>query len=312
MSLADVSRRLVALATFPSLIALLSPASTIAQEDRRQLIELDQQRLSEQHRTHTDINEPRALTSVRAAVSQLHSIVEADVISISFDYFDCEGPRTIVRLENVRSLLGGRTEPTLSLRNFGGYLPNGHYVYASELPRYVLGAHYILFLRNTDWKFSPVIGDLAFRVETIAGRQVLLDTDGVAVSDVSESGIHRQTPQLTEAVGLNVRGPVDRREIQPRDAEGDLTRCEVGRPCTGAEAGRSQERPADLIETGRFARPAVLAGLTADHVKAALSPAELVERIKRLTDADAVRFEGRLQLEPRIGCWNVTPTERPR
>jgi hypothetical protein len=280
--------------------------------DRRQLIERDQQNLARPYGIYRDLNEPRPFTTMESLLPQLHSIIEANVASIDYDYLDCQGPRTVVRLENIKTLLGGRTESTLTLRTFGGYLPNGHYVYASEMPHYVLGAHYILFLRNNDWKFSPVIGDLAFRTETIAGKTVLLDSDGAAVSGVSEVGILRETPQLTEAVGQRVKGTVATRDIMPREKEGEATSCEAGKSCEAPNKENAERRSTDLTETGRFARPGVIANVTAADVSAAISTSEMVDRIKRFAEAYNVRFDGNLQTEPRMGCWNVTPTQRPQ
>jgi hypothetical protein len=274
------------------------------------MIERDHQNLLRPYAGQAGINEPRPFTSMESLISQLHAIVEADVASISFDYLDCQGPRTLVRLENVRTLLGGRTESTLTLRTFGGYLPNGHYVYASELPRYVLHGRYILFLRNNDWKFSPVIGDLAFREETVAGRAVLLDSDGVAVSGVGEAGILRDTPQLTEVVGRHVKGTISTHEITPNNREGEVTPCEAGKPCS--DANRDRKRSIDLEQSGRFSPPNVLSTASAEHVSAAISVDEMIDRMKRFAETYNVRFDGRLQMEPRIGCWNVTPTQGPQ
>lgn len=57
MSLAD---RFAWLATTAA-ITMLGLTSAMAQAERRQLIDRDQQHLPEQHRTHIDLNEPRAL-----------------------------------------------------------------------------------------------------------------------------------------------------------------------------------------------------------------------------------------------------------
>jgi hypothetical protein len=274
---------------------LIFSGSGSAQDvDRRQLIERDQQNLVRPYGVYRDLSEPGPFATMETLLAQLHSIIEAKVGSITYDYLDCQGPRTLVRLEGVRTLLGGQTEPTLTLRTFGGYLPNGHYVYASELPRYVLGAHYILFLRNNDWKFSPVIGDLAFRTETVAGKTILVDTDGVAVSGVSEAGILRETPQLMEAVGRKVKGTITRREISLREKEGEVTSCEVGKSCEAPNRDTAERRAADLIETGRFASPGVIADVTASHVNAAISANEMVDRIKRFGEAYKISFDGKL------------------
>src|SRR5262249_8015185 len=115
----------------------------------------------------------------------------------------------------VEVILGGALEDrSFELRDIGGPLPNGVFVGVTELPRYVLGGDYVLVLRNTDWRYSAVIGDLAFRAENVAGKEVLVNTDGLAASGVSELGIETRTPQLTEAVGLSLVGNEMSKEVQ--------------------------------------------------------------------------------------------------
>ena len=76
----------------------------------------------------------------------------------------------------------------------------GTYVEVSELPRYVLGGRYLLFLRNTDWRYSPVLGDDAYRFERIAGKETLVSTSGRAVTGLGADGIETNTAALTEPV----------------------------------------------------------------------------------------------------------------
>ena len=98
--------------------------------------------------THRIIS-PKGFATLADLVPQIHSVIEGDVSDISFDERDCEGPRTIVHLKNVSALLGSAPSGnTLDLRVFGGPRANGGWVTISEAPRYILGAHYILFLRK--------------------------------------------------------------------------------------------------------------------------------------------------------------------
>jgi hypothetical protein len=98
----------------------------------------------------------------------------------------------------------------------------------------------------------------------------------------------------------------------PREKEGEATSCEAGKSCEAPNKENAERRSTDLTETGRFARPGVITNVTAADVSAAISTSEMVDRIKRFAEAYNVRFDGNLQTEPRMGCWNVTPTQRPQ
>ena len=256
---------------------------------------------------------PDRFDSIGTLLPQLYAVVRGTVADISYDYLDCQGPRTVVKLRSVETLIGARTDRELELRTFGGPLPNGNYVAASELPRYVADGSYVVFLRNTDWRFSPVMGDLVFREEVIADRPVLVDSDGVAVSGVSEVGVERQTGQLTEPAGLHVLGAEGSREVSPAQDGGAIRKCERGTKCDLPEAATEADRRAALEAThdptNRFVRPPVLKGIDPRDVVAAISTDELVDRIRRYSDDLGIEIGGRLELEPRLGCWNVTITD---
>jgi len=162
-----------------------------------------------------DLIFPAPFSTLRLLAPQIYSVVRGTVDDIHFEYDDCLGPRTVVRFREVEVILGGALEDrSFELRDIGGPLPNGVFVGVTELPRYVLGGDYVLVLRNTDWRYSAVIGDLAFRAETVAGKEVLVNTDGFAASGVSELGIETRTPHLTEAVGLRLVGNEMSKEVQ--------------------------------------------------------------------------------------------------
>jgi hypothetical protein len=254
-------------------------------------------------------------------VPQIQAVLEGTVEDVRFDYDECGGPRTVIRLNTVETLLGGRHESGLELRTFGGPLPNGNFMSASELPRYVLGARYLLLLRNTDWRFSPVIGHLAFRLESIGNKRVLINTAGFAVTGVDASGIRTTESQLMSPVGQAVVGATLSPEMQhealalPPDRTGQNEVCDGGR---GSDCGNKQrengpKRAHDaLIASGRFAAPHVLDGVGQDAVKDAISAQELVASIQHWASEHAVRIGGYYANLPRIGCWGRTATERPR
>jgi hypothetical protein len=268
-----------------------------------------------------DLVFPRPFGRIDELVPQINAIVEGSVADIRFDYDDCWGPGILVRLRDVRSLIGEPHEPETELRVFGGFLPNGRFVSDSDAPRYVLGGRYVLILRNTDWRFSPVIGNLAFRRETIAGREMLVDTDGHPVSGVTEAGIRTDLPPVTGIVGLKVAG----RDVSDTDRQ-DALRDPVGpagevRPCPEVD-GRFRcepdpsaqvDRQREWIEgSGLFAPPAVLEDIDTAVVERAIPADELVGRLAAWADEHGIRIGGYYAERPRIGCWGTTPTSPQR
>jgi hypothetical protein len=109
------------------------------------------------------------------------------VADIRYDYSDEEGPWTTVLLTNVRAIAGDAPQ-TVEIRQFGGPLPKGGLMVAAELPVFVAGKEYVVFLRNTDWNMSPVVGDLALRVEKTDVGEVVVNSDGQPVINVDANG----------------------------------------------------------------------------------------------------------------------------
>ncbi len=137
---------------------------------------------------------PVAVVDLRSAISQTAAVVEGTVSDIRNDYSESDGPWTRVALTDVKTHLGTAPD-VVEIRHFGGRLPNGKQVVAAELPVFVQGKRYIVFLRNTSWNVSPVVGDLALRVEKLGDAEVLVNSDGIAVTGVGALG-----PQFGEAL----------------------------------------------------------------------------------------------------------------
>jgi hypothetical protein len=142
---------------------------------------------------------PRATDDLRAVLEQTACIIEGDVTNIQYTYEGMLGPRTVVTLAKTTALAGSCPSGDLALPLAGGPLPNGRFMRIAELPRISLGAHYLLFLRNTDWFHSPILFGHTLRVETVAGREVLIDEDGYAVRSISRAGLASGGLQLFDA-----------------------------------------------------------------------------------------------------------------
>jgi hypothetical protein len=137
-----------------------------------------------------DAAAPRAVTDLASAVSQTAAVIEGTVSELHYEFSDEDGPWTRIVLGDVQHHLGSASGKLgkLELRQFGGLLPNGRMMVAAELPIFVQGQRYLVFLRNTAWNLSPVVGSLALRVDAVGGTEVLVNTDGHPVVEVGPGG----------------------------------------------------------------------------------------------------------------------------
>lgn len=193
---------------------------------------------------------PAAVTDLRSAITQTAAVIEGTVAEIRHEYSDAEGPWTLVVLRDVKSHLG-QAPAELTLRHFGGPLPNGRHLVATELPVFVADQRYVVFLRNTAWNLSPVVADYALRVARFEGTEVLVNTDGLALTGVGPMGL-LFGEALFEGPQLDGRAPrarPDRRlaalQRAPLDRSGLLQRLGSELGSRGlAVGGRFNERPA--------------------------------------------------------------------
>jgi len=152
--------------------------------------------------------EPSKLAPVdglQSAVNQTAAIVEGVVTDIQHDYSEQDGPWTRVILSNVRAIAGDAPS-TVEIRHFGGPLPSGALMVAAELPVFILGKEYIVFLRNTEWNVSPVVGDFALRVEKVDDAEVVVNSDGQPVTQIGGGGFEFG-PALFEALDRDGTAP---------------------------------------------------------------------------------------------------------
>lgn len=119
------------------------------------------------------------------------ALVEARIESFKHTYSDQEGPWTHVRLTDVNVHLGSvplASDGTLTIRQFGGALPDGSAIRNISIPAMGGWKRVLLFLKAPGWTESPILLDHAFRIERIGGRDVLVDADGLGVIGLSGRG----------------------------------------------------------------------------------------------------------------------------
>lgn len=125
------------------------------------------------------------------------SIIEADVIAARYTFDDSLGPRTEVTLDNI-VVHAGNTSTERVFSQVGGPLPNGHYFGISELPVLHPGSRYILFLTATPWFYTPIWSGLAFRVESIGDRAIVLGLHGRPVLSFDSTGVRFGRTQIVD------------------------------------------------------------------------------------------------------------------
>lgn len=252
-------------------------------------------------------------------LAQTATIFRGSLKSVQFTYDDCAGPRTNYVFSDSDSLLGDKVQATVTLRVLGGPTPDGKWVGVSELPTLALDSEYVTFLRNTDWTFSPIVGSLVFRVETIAGREVLVDPNGRAVTGWGADGPLLSAAPVSEVVGTKLRGykgsdaPAkdDRPTTAASDPKGELRSAESATPPPASTRDSLLARAPSLDETrraGLFARPAILPSAIANEPTVSIDSFVVATRVA--ADRAQVNIGGRLTLDPSWKCWRSTLTAK--
>ncbi len=133
----------------------------------------------------------------RHPLADVAAIVEADVTAINTTYDAKFGPRTAVTFENAIAHAGAIPQ-TFQLAQLGGPIGDAGYVAVSDLPQFAVGSRYIVFLSNVPWKYTPVWARLAFSIQNVGGKGVIVGPDGYAVTHFGTDGVtFGATPLLT-------------------------------------------------------------------------------------------------------------------
>ena len=126
----------------------------------------------------------------RASVPKYHplrdvaSIFEATVVKTWNAYDDRLGPRMYVALGDVQSHLGDTPRQTV-FSQLGGEFPDGRFLDVSGVSEFDLGSRYFIFVGRQASVPTPVWGGLAFRLEEVGGKRLVIGPDGTAVTRFS-------------------------------------------------------------------------------------------------------------------------------
>ena len=141
---------------------------------------------------------PRPATSMRSVLEQTGAIVEGVVTHQSESYDRVTGPRTAVTLSKLRVHAGNLEDESSQetvLDLFGGHLPDGREISATTVPQFADGQRALVFLRNTRWSLSPVVGLLAFDIRSDGGVDHIYHGKNPVVG-ISEVGIQTQSTAM--------------------------------------------------------------------------------------------------------------------
>jgi hypothetical protein len=197
-------------------------------------------------------------------------------------------------------------------------MPNGSWAKSSAQFPLAIDAEYVIFLRNTDWTFSPIVATLAFRREQVDGQEVLVGPDGHALTGWTDEGPSFSSRAVAGTVGEHVvgyKGP-DTMPAPPTPSSG------TPEPAPGVGEGGPVPPPAgddrftraptseEIRAAGLFARPGVVAAALGNERP--LSVESLASTVTGIAKQSGVTIGGRLTLEPYWRCTSTTPTVRSR
>jgi hypothetical protein len=183
---------------------------------------------------------------------------------------------------------------------FGGYLADGREISASTVPQFANGQRALVFLRNTSWSLSPVVGLLSFDIRSTSGADLVFHGDN-AVVGINDVGIQIQS----------TKPPADSNDDEKlRDADPIMPRAiTVNRLI---ERILAYANSIDIIIQGRYdATPTLpcktwdVAPTIAGDRGAVRSPsaAREDERTRACLAAKAAAYPGDTDSDERNACW---------
>jgi hypothetical protein len=267
---------------------------------------------------------PGPVDTAAGMLAQSSAVFRGKLTEVKFTYDQCAGPRTVYVFSDSSSVLGTGVGREVALKTLGGPTPKGTWIRVSELPHLALDSEYLIFLRNTDWTYSPIVGNLAFRIEKISGREVLIHPDGHALLGWNEDGPVLSTKQVTGLVGQDRHGyrsqanaPVGGQESNSgaTDPRG------VARPAAGPAPTPAPSQPPespivrapserDMRKAALFAKPAIYESSLSGET--GISPDSFIANIQSFAEQKTIKLGGRFAPDPNWKCWSITPTVRVR
>ena len=184
----------------------------------------------------------KLIRTTEDALADAASVIEGRVVDVSFTYDAVEGPRTVTTFTDVQTHLGEAVGSQVRIATLGGPLPDRRILVIPELPEFRIGSSYVILLTASDWFYSPVVANYAFRVERLGGRELLVTLTGHPIVSVSRLGVQAAALSV-DPPGVNMRRRFDRPVL-------------VADAAARAAAGLSKASFLDLLkELGKAAPP---------------------------------------------------------
>lgn len=264
---------------------------------------------------------PTTIDGSRQMLAQTAAIITGRLKEVRFSFDNCSGPRTNYVFSDATTLLGAPVGSEVTLSIFGGPTPWGTWIRSSESPHLALDAQYVVFMRNTDWTYSPIVGSLIFRRETVGGREALINPAGRALIGWSEDGPVLSAAAVSESPGMKLAGY---RASAPqandnKSAPGEIDPKPEIRPSAGPSPVPTRDGKSgstistapslqEMLKSGMFAKPALLAESVANVPL--ISTESLLSNVRNDVERSGTPVGGRITLEPYWRCWSYTPTNR--
>lgn len=130
------------------------------------------------------------------------TIAEADIGDVSSIYDARLGPRNVITLTNI-VVHAGAPLPEATFSQLGGQLPSGGYIEVDHLTRFAVGERYILFFARQASLYTAVWARLAFRVEKLATKSIVLGPDGFCVRRFGLDGVQFGSSKFLSAASAD-------------------------------------------------------------------------------------------------------------
>lgn len=144
--------------------------------------------LAQQDRPPADAPKPARVHNAMSAIQQTAAIVEATLDRKVSEYTAETGPWTRYEFSKLVVHRGALDLDDLVFVQRGGFSPDGKKTILSTVHDLVEGQRYVLFLRNTSWSLSPIVGEHAYRVVEEAGQALLVGPRGRVVENFDAGG----------------------------------------------------------------------------------------------------------------------------
>jgi hypothetical protein len=137
-------------------------------------------------------------------VQEADGIVAGTVTDVQARYGQDRNIYTLVKLQDLQVLAGSYKGSEFYVRLLGGEV-QGDVLDVKGSPQFAVGDQVVLFLQGNGKQIVPIVGwsQGVFRIENLAGRQIVTDSDGNRVLGIVDNTIVKETriPSQADIIG---------------------------------------------------------------------------------------------------------------